>query len=149
LKNTRDELSIYDEPLEHLLDRVFDEFGLIVCGWSGEWDAALRSAVERISTHRFGTYWTTRGKPSPVAEKLIALRRASNIIISDSDSFFNELADKIQAIEEFSLTDPVSASVPAARLKRYLLPAKKSAPTICSSPKRREFSRRFEAAGAH
>jgi hypothetical protein len=120
LKNTRDELSAYDKPLNDLLDRVFDEFGLIVCGWSGEWDVALRSAVERISTHRFGTYWTARGKPGPVAEKLIALRRASTIVISDSDSFFNELAEKIQAIEEFSLADPVSARVAVARLKRYL-----------------------------
>jgi hypothetical protein len=120
LKNTRDELSIFDEPLKDLLDRVFDEFGLIVCGWSGEWDVALRAAVERISTHRFGTYWATLGKPGQVAEKLIALRRASTIVISNADSFFNELADKIQAIEQFALTDPVSPRVAVARLKRYL-----------------------------
>lgn len=120
LKNTRGELSVYDERLDSLLDRVFDEFGLIVCGWSGEWDAALRSAFERISTHRFGTYWTTRGKPGPVGEKLIALRRASTIVISDADSFFTDLADKISAIEQFALTDPVSARVAVARLKRYL-----------------------------
>lgn len=120
LKNTRDELSAYDEPLSDLLDRVFDEFGLVVCGWSGEWDVALRSAMERVSTHRFGTYWTTRGQPGPVAEKLIGLRRASTIVISEADSFFKQLADKIQAIEQFALTDPVSARVAVARLKRYL-----------------------------
>jgi hypothetical protein len=120
LKNTRDELSVYDKPLRDILDRVLDEFGLIVSGWSGEWDAALRSAVERVATHRFGTYWTTRGKLGPVAEKLVALRRASAIDIVDADSFFNELEDKIQALEQFALTDPVSARVAVARLKRYL-----------------------------
>lgn len=120
LKNTRDELSVYDDALNHLLDRVFDEFGLIVSGWSVEWDVALRSAFERISAHRFGTYWTTLGRPGPSAEKLIALRRASTVVISDADSFFRELADRIQAIEQFSLTDPVSSRVTVSRLKRYL-----------------------------
>jgi len=113
-------LSVYDKALSDLLDRVFDEFGLVVCGWSGEWDVALRLAIERISTHRFGTYWTSRGRPGAVADKPITLRRASTIVILDADSFFTELADKIQAIEQFALTDPVSARVAVARLKRYL-----------------------------
>ncbi len=103
-----------------MLDRIFDEFGLIVCGWSGEWDVALRSAVERVSSHRFGTYWTTRGEPNPVAQKLISLRRAATIQISGADSFFKDLSDKVQAIEEFALSDPVAPRVAVARLKRYL-----------------------------
>jgi len=38
IRNTEQELNEYPEELNHLLDQVFDEFGLIVCGWSGEWD---------------------------------------------------------------------------------------------------------------
>lgn len=41
IKNTEDELSSYDPALDAYLDRVLDEFGLIVCGWSGEWDPGL------------------------------------------------------------------------------------------------------------
>ena len=38
--NTSDELAAYPKALDRLLDQVFDEFGLIVAGWSGEWDRA-------------------------------------------------------------------------------------------------------------
>jgi hypothetical protein len=55
IKNTVNELKIYDEQSNSLLDRVFDEFGLIVSGWSGEWDLALRGAIERCKSHRFTT----------------------------------------------------------------------------------------------
>ncbi|MGO9256007.1 MAG: SIR2 family protein [Bryobacteraceae bacterium] len=53
LRNTSGELSSYDGATDRLLDKVFDEYGLIVCGWSGEWDVALRAALERCSTRRF------------------------------------------------------------------------------------------------
>ena len=43
--NTEEELSAYPEPYNEVLDRIFDEHGLIVCGWSGEWDHALSSTL--------------------------------------------------------------------------------------------------------
>lgn len=43
--NTDEELSGYPAEYDTLLDRIFDEYGLIVCGWSGEWDHALRAAL--------------------------------------------------------------------------------------------------------
>jgi hypothetical protein len=46
-KNTVDELGSYNPEIDRLLDRVFDEYGLVVCGWSGEWDEALRNALLR------------------------------------------------------------------------------------------------------
>lgn len=51
-KNTRNELSTYEPDLCRLLDRVFDEYGLIVCGWSAEWDIALHAAIERAPNRR-------------------------------------------------------------------------------------------------
>ena len=45
--NTDAELSAYPDEYDTLLDRVFDEYGVIVCGWSGEWDHALRGAFLR------------------------------------------------------------------------------------------------------
>ncbi len=38
IRNTSDELERYDESSERLLGQVFDEYGLIVAGWSAEWD---------------------------------------------------------------------------------------------------------------
>jgi hypothetical protein len=121
IRNTRLELSSYDEPMNDLLDRVLDEYGIVICGWSAEWDVALRAAMERCSTHRFGTYWTAyRGKIRPDAEKLIGQRRATVISITDADAFLRELAAKIGALEDFTLSDPMSARAAVARIKRYL-----------------------------
>jgi hypothetical protein len=120
IKNTKLELASYDKPLNDLLDRVFDEFGLLVCGWSAEWDIALRAAIERCSTHRFGTYWTARRNIGGEAQKLAALRGATIIQIADADSFFRDLAEKVAALEDLALSDPVSARVAVARMKRYL-----------------------------
>ena len=50
IRNTSSELAHYPAEFDRLLDRIFDEFGVIVCGWSGEWDAAMRSAIMRASS---------------------------------------------------------------------------------------------------
>ena len=122
IRNTRTELDSYDKPMDDLLDRVFDEYGLVVCGWSAEWDVALRAAMERCSTHRFGTYWTAhKGSISPEAEKVAGVRRAAIISIREADLFFRDLADKIGALEDLTLSDPVSTKVAVARMKRYLM----------------------------
>jgi hypothetical protein len=120
IKNTRLELASYEKPMSDLLDRVFDEYGLLVCGWSAEWDVALRGAIERCNTHRFGSYWTDRGRLGGEAQKLVVLRRAAIIQIADADSFFGDLAEKVAALEDLALSDHLSAQVAVARMKRYL-----------------------------
>lgn len=120
VKNSPAELDHYDERIQRLLDQVFDEYGLIVCGWSAEWDAALRAALQRCKSRRFTTYWTMKGEPSDAAKKLVRLRRASLLKIGAADAFFSELAEKVLALEEGGIPHPVSAQVAVATLKRYL-----------------------------
>lgn len=40
--NTAEELEQYHKDLGGLLDRVFDDYGLITCGWSADWDRPRR-----------------------------------------------------------------------------------------------------------
>jgi hypothetical protein len=47
IKNTEAELGSYSPSLNTLLDRIIDEHGLVVCGWSADWDGALRRKVQR------------------------------------------------------------------------------------------------------
>jgi hypothetical protein len=121
IKNTPQELSSYDERMDRLLDRVFDEFGLIICGWSAEWDVALCAALERCKSHRFTTYWTIRGEPRDKAQKLIDLRRAQVIPIVDANTFFREVAEKVFALKDISKPHPLSAKVAVASLKKYIV----------------------------
>jgi hypothetical protein len=67
IRNTPTELAAYDNATNRILDRVFDEYGLIVCGWSGEWDQALRDAIARCASHRYSTYWARHARPRPAS----------------------------------------------------------------------------------
>ena len=90
IRNTPPELDGYPPEFDQLLDRIFDEFGLIVCGWSAEWDGALREAIYRAPSRRFTTYWAARGKPGDEAQRLISHRGAQVIRIENADSFFSD-----------------------------------------------------------
>ena len=76
LKNTVEELGSYDPVLDGLLDQVFDQYGLVVCGWSAEWDTALRNAVLRAPGRRYASYWTHRGQLSGHAAAIVAHKAA-------------------------------------------------------------------------
>jgi len=123
-KNTPVELDSYDPRIDQLLDRVLDEFGLIVCGWSVEWDTALRAAIERCKGRRFTTYWTVRTKVADAAKRLIDLRSAQEITVQDADSFFMGLAEKVESLSELDRPHPMSAKVAVAQTKKYLVDQK-------------------------
>ena len=76
IKNTELELAAYDKGLDGMLDRIFDEYGLIVSGWSGDWDTALRAAIERSPNRRFTTFWGTRSLLSDKGKQLAEIGRA-------------------------------------------------------------------------
>lgn len=120
IKNTPDELDQYPPEFDQLLDRIFDEFGLIVCGWSAEWDGALCSALTRSPSRRFTTYWAARGEPSDKAQQLISHRGAQVISIEDAEVFFQTVQQQVESIEEFSRPHPLSTEAAVANLKRYI-----------------------------
>lgn len=118
--NTESELAAYDKRVDVLLDRVFDEYGLIICGWSAEWDIALPAALNCCPTRRFGTFWASRGKLGSSANQLVKQRAATQLTIADADSFFTELADKIQSLSELDRPHPLTIATAAATTKRFL-----------------------------
>ena len=120
MKNTPEELEGFDPRLEALVQRVFEEFGLVICGWSAEYDTALRRSLERCSARWFGVYWATRGKATPTVSRLTEQSRARLITIRDADSFFVQLLDKVVALEEDGAESPQSVEVDVARIKKYL-----------------------------
>lgn len=120
IKNTPQELASYDAPMNRILDRVFDEYGLIVCGWSATWDIALKAAIERCPTHRFTTYWTCRHEPEGAAADLVRLRRATVVSVTEADAFFQELEAKVSALEQVPKPHPLSPKLAAALTKRHL-----------------------------
>ncbi|MEX0892246.1 MAG: SIR2 family protein [Gemmatimonadota bacterium] len=120
IRNTTGELESYPRPMARLLDRVFDEFGLVVCGWSARWDPALRGALERCRNQRYTTYWTGVEDPDQSLQDLLRLRRADFIRIGGADEFFEDLNEKIEGLEEHARPHPLSVRAAVASVKRYL-----------------------------
>ncbi len=120
IKNSADELSTFDDSIDELLDQVFDDYGLIVCGWSGEHDLALRNAIVRSNSRRYTTYWCHISALNEESSALISHRRAVLIQIENANSFFVELSDRILAIQRFGQHHPLEIRVAVETLKRYL-----------------------------
>ena len=119
IKNTVGELSAYGVAMDALLDRVMDDYGLIVCGWSGDWDPALRAAIERCPSRRYGTYWAARGDLSSEAERLVAHRGAVVIPIDGADEFFQQVANTTSALAELR-SRPTGVLAVASQVKKWL-----------------------------
>ncbi|WP_161625055.1 SIR2 family protein [Paramagnetospirillum caucaseum] len=120
IKNTPSELETYPHEFDAVLDRIFDDFGLIVCGWSADWDEALRKTLIRCPSRRFAMYWAARGEPSESARKLIDHRSAHVIPIRDADTFLTTLQAQVESLEQFARPHPLSTEAAVASLKRYL-----------------------------
>ena len=120
IRNSPTELENYPPEFDQLLDRIFDEFGLIVCGWSGEWDTALRNAISRAPSRRFTTYWAVCGEAGDEAKRLMNHRDAQVVGINGADALFQTIHQTVESIEGSLKPDPLSTETAVASLKRYL-----------------------------
>lgn len=118
--NTEDELAGYPSEYDALLDRIFDEHGLLVCGWSGEWDDALRSAILRAPNRRYPLFWASRGDLRGRGEELVNARKGVVVPITDADSFLTTLAEQVATIERTSRRNPIGIDMVVSRAKKYL-----------------------------
>lgn len=118
--NTAEELATYPPGFDGILDRIFDEYGLIVCGWSGEWDPALRGAILRAPSRRYGAYWVARGQVGERASELIAQRLGKVIETQDADTFFTGLQQRLETLETTGTQNPISIDLQVATVKRCL-----------------------------
>lgn len=73
-RNTVDELADYPGEWITLLDRVLSEYGLLISGWSADWDHALVSAIERLPVRRYPLFWDARSAKGENAKRLLAMQ---------------------------------------------------------------------------
>ena len=118
--NSPVELNSYAPELDRLLDQIFDQFGVVVCGWSADWDVALRNAITRTPSRRFTMYWASRGELGAEAQALVENRSAIVVPIQDADSFFDEVQDTVFSIVTFSRAHPLSTQASVETLKRHM-----------------------------
>ncbi len=117
--NTKTELKKYNNEVSKYLKSIFDDYGLITCGWSGIWDEALINNLRKNSNFRYSSYWTVLNNPNDSLKELSNFRKGQIVIIESADNFFEEINEKIDALETLN-DDPLSLDVALARLKIYI-----------------------------
>lgn len=117
--NTPDELESYSESVSSGLGQLFDEYGLVIAGWSGKVDPALRAALARCSSHRFASYWCDPYKLSENASKTREQRRALFVQLT-ADTFFKDTAAAVSVLAVTGRQHPLSSAAQVAAAKREL-----------------------------
>ncbi|OUE00805.1 NAD-dependent protein deacetylase sirtuin-4 [Clavibacter michiganensis subsp. michiganensis] len=117
--NTEAELESYNELWKPLLRQIFDDYGLIISGWSAEWDKALVREIAEAPSRRYPLYWDGRSSGGIHAQQLLQNRSGNVVQAADADSFFTELLENITSLDNL-LEAPVSTSLGVARVKRYV-----------------------------
>ena len=120
IKNTEKELEKYSLKLKKQLNRILDEYGLIVVGWSGDWDLALHRAIIGAPNRRYQFYWAAhKGEVGEKARGLITHRGGQVINIQSADEFFKELADKVEGLDRLKRPHPYSVKMALELAKKY------------------------------
>lgn len=55
-RNTTEELDNYPEAMKNYVCRIFEDYGLITCGWSATWDKGLVDIINGSSSSRYNSF---------------------------------------------------------------------------------------------
>ncbi|PFZ89033.1 hypothetical protein COL78_28690 [Bacillus wiedmannii] len=121
-RNISEELASYSPKLEELLKDIFDEFGLIISGWSGEWDVAIKNIMTSVSSRRYSWYWHSYSDQlTNGAQDLISFRDAQVILNNKgADGFFSQLLNNVEAIENHLTVNTFTVETIIAQAKNLL-----------------------------
>lgn len=119
-RNTAAELSSYPERLKNFISRVFEDYGLITCGWSATWDTGLVSILKNASLSRYNSFFGYVSKPNVTLNDLAVCREGETLAVADADSLFKELLEQISALENSFVSHTTSKDILVARIKKYL-----------------------------
>jgi len=98
LKLTPQDLANYDKNLADYLDRIFSEFGLVICGWSGDHDAGLVKILTAERLRRFAIFWCSRDAPEKIPVGIRNKLHLSTIGIRTANEFFGDLELRIEIL---------------------------------------------------
>lgn len=118
-RNTLAELSSYGEGMQQLIDQVFDEYGLIINGWSADWDKALVQSLRGRRSRRYPLFWTAYSKLGEAGQELV--ERHSAVVLENvtADEFFPDLLTRLDSLEKLAVP-PITEAMAIARLKKLL-----------------------------
>ena len=120
LRNTEDELAAYPDLLREYLMRLLDDHGLVIAGWSGDYDAALVEAILSTPSRRFGLYWMHKGPIGTAGQRVLAERRGVAVEVDSADAAFQGVLQRVEALQEMDRPRPLDVAMLAATAKRLM-----------------------------
>lgn len=119
-RNTAEELDEYPEQMKLYLYRIFEEYGLVTCGWSGEWDKGLIEIINGATHSRYNSFFTYIGEAKNSIMSLSRDRMGELMPIESADNLFSELYEQITALEKYDANANMSHEMMLARVKKYI-----------------------------
>ncbi len=119
-RNTEDELDSYSAEMSEYLRRIFDDFGLITCGWSAQWDRGLVNIMRKSDNFRYASYFSYFGELPEGLRDIAQYRKGNTIPIEGADSFFSELYERVDALARCDSDHPLTKDIAVARIKKYI-----------------------------
>ncbi|MCK4269751.1 MAG: hypothetical protein KAW93_04650, partial [Methanogenium sp.] len=120
LRITPEDLKEYPPEIEDYLRRIFAEYGLVICGWSGIFDIHLSQILCADDINRrYPAFWCLQDR-SVVPS---AVRRAishNRIEITDADCFFSTLEVVLERFSRFEPRSTLSAIAAVKKVKNAL-----------------------------
>lgn len=123
LRNSVGRLKSYPAALKEYIAGIFRDYGLVIAGWSGSYDFALRELL--MSPGAYPTYWIEPFSPHPDAGTL-QNKRAATMIKATADEAFDRLWLKLEALKH-DTPAPRSARDASGEVKRLLSDPKRYA----------------------
>ncbi|GAA1380722.1 SIR2 family protein [Luteococcus sanguinis] len=118
-RNTPSELESYPDEWKTLVSQVLDEYGLVISGWSADWDTALVALMEAAPNRRYPLFWDQRSSRGDTVQRLLAARAGTMVPAAGADELFTELASNLTTLDKLA-EPPLTTAMAVGRLKRYL-----------------------------
>lgn len=119
--NTENELGTYAPATKKLLQRILEDYGLLIAGWSAKHDKGLREAIQGWHTNiaRYPLVWVD---PHDLGEEASALleQKRGTLLKSTADDALGKLAEAVTSLRSRNAVHPLSVPVAVATAKREL-----------------------------
>ena len=119
-RNTDNELESYSAEMSEYLRRIFNDFGLITCGWSAQWDKGLVDIMRSSDNFRYASYFSHVRDLTNELRDIAQYRKGNAVSIKDADSFFSELYERVEALARCDSDHPLTKDIAVARIKKYI-----------------------------
>lgn len=117
--NTKQELGQYTTNRARLLTRILNDYGLVIAGWSSNYDPALRGAISKSYSTRRTMTWIEPRELSENARNLVTAKKGI-VVQADADTAFGALRDHVLSMNAHHARHPLTAAVAVGTAKREL-----------------------------